>query len=108
MGKGIKEDGVDGTAGAVHGVFDDVNDAMQGSENVGREGRGGVINFFENGFCTALEPNSTITVSDYSVIAGDKGFRFNNSVKSRGKNLFEDCRINCYSRVSWVHIVRCS
>lgn len=102
MGKSIKEDGVDCTAGAVHGVFDDVNNAMQGGENVGSEGCGGVIDFFENGLCTALKPNSTIPVSDYSVVAGDKGFRFNNSVKSRGKNFFEDGRINWYSRVSWV------
>lgn len=109
VGKRIKEYGVDGTAGAVHGVFDDVNNAMQGRKNVGSEGRGGVIDFFENGFCTALEPNSTVTVSDYSVITGDKGFRLNNSVKSRGKNLFEDGRINWYNRVSWVlRIVRCS
>lgn len=90
VGEGIEEDGVDGAAGAVHGVFDDGDDFVDGGEEVVCESCGGVVEEGEDGLSAALEADTTVAVADDGVVFRYEGFSFDYAVKARCEGLFED------------------
>ena len=89
VGQGVEEDGVDGARGAVHGVFDNGHDAVHCCDQVVGEVGGGVFEEFEDGFGTALQANTAVTVADDGVVAGDGGFGGDDALKGRSKDILK-------------------
>lgn len=96
VGKGVDEDGIDGARGAVHGVFDDGHDAVDGGDDVVVQVGRGVLQETENGFRTASQANATVAITDDGIIAGDGGFSSNNTLKGGSENLLESATVHCF------------
>ena len=89
VGQGVEEDGVDGARGTVHGVFDNGHDAVHRCDQVVGEVGGGVFEELEDGFGTALQANTAVTVTDDGVVAGDGGFGGDDALQGRSKDVFK-------------------
>ena len=89
VGQRVDEDGVDGARGAVHGVFDDRDDAVDRVDDVIGEARGRVLEEGEDGFCAALEADAAVAVADDGVVAGDQRLGRDDATEAGAQNFPE-------------------
>lgn len=82
MREGVEEDGVDGATGAVHGVFDDGDDFVEGGDEVVCERGGRRIKVGEDGMGATLEADAAVAIADDGVVFRYEWFGVDYAVKA--------------------------